>query len=138
MSMEFIYRGITEFNEPGLIVVFETNPDNPIRDAAAFVWNLEKLKREKKLQIVFTSPQVLDQGVAFTGQTVDGDRERNRCSADFRRWHWPVDSELDQRSCTIADLLPRGQIRAGLLWDPVYLKCFFKSSRESGLRDASE
>ena len=99
---------------------------NPIRDAAAFVWNLKKLKREKKLQIVFTSPQVLDQGVAFTGQTVDGDRERNRCSADFRRWHWPVDSELGQRSCTIADLLPRGQIRAGLLWDPVYLKCFFQ------------
>ena len=34
MGMEFIYRGIVEFNEPGLIVVFETNPDKLIRDAA--------------------------------------------------------------------------------------------------------
>src|ERR1700733_9683608 len=47
MSMEFIYRGITEFNELGLIVVFETNPDNPIRDAAAFVWNLKKLSARR-------------------------------------------------------------------------------------------
>jgi circadian clock protein KaiC len=61
MGMEFIYRGITQFNEPGLIVVFETNPDKLIRDAAGFGWNLEKLQREKKLQIIFTSPQVFDQ-----------------------------------------------------------------------------
>jgi circadian clock protein KaiC len=61
MGMEFIYRGITQFNEPGLIVVFETNPDKLIRDAAGFGWNLEQLQREKKLQIIFTSPQVFDQ-----------------------------------------------------------------------------
>jgi circadian clock protein KaiC len=61
MGMEFIYRGITRFNEPGLIVVFETNPDKLIRDAAGFGWNLEELQREKKLQIIFTSPQVFDQ-----------------------------------------------------------------------------
>jgi len=61
MGIEFIYRGITQFNEPGLIVVFETNPDKLIRDAAGFGWNLEELQREKKLQIIFTSPQVFDQ-----------------------------------------------------------------------------
>jgi circadian clock protein KaiC len=61
MGTEFIYRGITEFNEPGLIVVFETNPDKLMRDAAGFGWNLEKLQSEKKLQIIFTSPQVFDQ-----------------------------------------------------------------------------
>jgi hypothetical protein len=54
--MEFIYRGITEFNEPGLIVVFETNPDNPIRDAAAFVWNLEKLKAREEAANRFYEP----------------------------------------------------------------------------------
>jgi circadian clock protein KaiC len=61
MGMEFIYRGITEFDEPGLIVVFETNPDKLIRDAAGFGWNLEELQIEKKLRIIFTSPQVFDQ-----------------------------------------------------------------------------
>jgi circadian clock protein KaiC len=61
MGLEFIYRGITQFDEPGLIVVFETNPDKLIRDAAGFGWNLEELQRERKLQIIFTSPQVFDQ-----------------------------------------------------------------------------
>ena len=61
MGLEFIYRGITEYNEPGLIVVFETSPDKLIRDAAGFGWNLDELQQQKKLQIIFTSPQVLDQ-----------------------------------------------------------------------------
>jgi circadian clock protein KaiC len=60
-GIEIIYRGITQFNEPGLIVVFETSPDKLIRDTAAFGWNLEELQREKKLRIIFTSPQVFDQ-----------------------------------------------------------------------------
>ena len=61
MGVEFIYRGITQFNEPGLIVVFETSPDKLIRDAAGFGWNLDELQQQKKLQIIFTSPQVLGQ-----------------------------------------------------------------------------
>src|SRR5437762_2408122 len=60
LGLEFIYRGITEFNEPGIVVVFETSPDKLIRDAAAMGWDLPELQKQKKLQIVFTSPQVLD------------------------------------------------------------------------------
>jgi circadian clock protein KaiC len=61
LGAEFIYRGVVEFNEPGIIVVFEVSPDKLIRDAATLGWNLEELQAQKKLQIVFTSPQVLDQ-----------------------------------------------------------------------------
>ncbi|HMH07705.1 MAG TPA: ATPase domain-containing protein, partial [Terriglobales bacterium] len=61
MGLEFIYRGIVEYNEPGLIVVFETSPDKLVRDAAGFGWKLNELQQQKKLQIIFTSPQVLDQ-----------------------------------------------------------------------------
>src|SRR4030081_2705393 len=61
LGIEFIYRGITEFNQPGIIIVFEASPDKLIRDAAGFGWNLDELEKTKKLQIVFTSPQVLDQ-----------------------------------------------------------------------------
>jgi circadian clock protein KaiC len=60
---EFIYRGITEFEEPGMIVVFETSAQKLIRDAATMGWDLEALQAQKKLQIVFTSPEVLDQEV---------------------------------------------------------------------------
>jgi len=61
MGLEFIYRGITQYNQPGLIVVFETSPEKLVRDAAGFGWNLNELQEEKKLQIIFTTPQVLDQ-----------------------------------------------------------------------------
>jgi circadian clock protein KaiC len=61
LGIEFIYRGISQYNEPGLIVVFETSPDKLIRDAAAFGWDLDALQRQKKLEIIFTSPQVFDQ-----------------------------------------------------------------------------
>ena len=61
VGIESIYRGITQFNEHGLVVVFETSPDKLMRDAAKFGWDLNGLQREKKLQIIFTSPQVLDQ-----------------------------------------------------------------------------
>jgi circadian clock protein KaiC len=61
LGLEFIYRGITQFNEPGVVVVFETSPDKIIRDAAGFGWNLEELQQQKKLQIVFTTPRVFDQ-----------------------------------------------------------------------------
>jgi circadian clock protein KaiC len=61
LGVEFIYRGITQFSEPGIIVVFEVSPDKLIRDAATLGWDLAELQAVKKLQIVFTSPQVLDQ-----------------------------------------------------------------------------
>jgi circadian clock protein KaiC len=61
LGTEFIYQGITQFGEPGIIVVFETSPDKMIRDAASLGWNLEELQAQKKLQIVFTSAEVLNQ-----------------------------------------------------------------------------
>ncbi len=61
LGMEFVYRGITEHDEPGIIVVFETSPRKLIRDAAGFGWDLDQLQQRNKLRIVFTSPKVLDQ-----------------------------------------------------------------------------
>jgi circadian clock protein KaiC len=61
LGVEFIYRGITEYNEPGIIVSFEVAPKKLIRDAATFGWNLQELQEQNKLKIIFTSPQVLSQ-----------------------------------------------------------------------------
>lgn len=62
-GMEFIYRGITQFNEPGMIVVFETSAQKLIRDAAAMGWDFVELQTQKKLQIIFTSPEVFEQEI---------------------------------------------------------------------------
>src|ERR1043166_7110984 len=58
-GIEFVYRGITEFGEPGLIVVFETTPAKIVRDANGFGWDLDRLQKENQLRIIFTTPQVL-------------------------------------------------------------------------------
>src|SRR5260370_27585545 len=61
MGLEFIYNGIVQYNEPGIIVVFETSPNKLVRDAAGFGWNLDELQDQKNLQILFTTPQAFDQ-----------------------------------------------------------------------------
>jgi circadian clock protein KaiC len=66
MGIEFIYRGITAFNEPGMIVAFETSPDKLTRDAATLGWDLAALQEQGKLRIIFTSPQVLEQELRST------------------------------------------------------------------------
>src|SRR5262245_47849914 len=61
LGMEFIYRGATQYNEPGMIVSFEVAPQKLIRDAANFGWDLEALQQQNRLKLLFTSPQVLSQ-----------------------------------------------------------------------------
>jgi circadian clock protein KaiC len=60
-GMECIYRGVTAYNEPGLIVSFEVAPQKLIRDAASFGWDLAALQQQNRLKLLFTSPQVLSQ-----------------------------------------------------------------------------
>jgi circadian clock protein KaiC len=61
LGMEFIYRGVTQYDEPGMIVSFEVAPQKLIRDAANFGWDLEALQQQNRLKLLFTSPQVLSQ-----------------------------------------------------------------------------
>jgi len=56
-----VYRGARQFNEPGVIVLFEVAPDKLIRDAALFRWDLRELERERRLKIIFTTRQVFQQ-----------------------------------------------------------------------------
>jgi circadian clock protein KaiC len=60
-GLEFVYRGITVFDEPGIIVVFESDPNVLHMDARAFGWDLQALEQEGRLKIIMTSPRVLDQ-----------------------------------------------------------------------------
>lgn len=61
LGVEFVYRGASEFNEPGIIVLFEVSPHKLMRDAANLGWDLERLEREGRLKIVFTTREVLKQ-----------------------------------------------------------------------------
>jgi circadian clock protein KaiC len=63
LGLEFIYRGITEFDEPGMIVLFEVSPDKLVRDAASFGWDLRNLEQQGRLKIVFTTREVFRQEI---------------------------------------------------------------------------
>ena len=58
IGMQFIYNGITKFNEPGLIITFEEFPQQYYHDAAAFGWDFEQLEKDGKLKVIMTSPEV--------------------------------------------------------------------------------
>jgi circadian clock protein KaiC len=53
MAMEFLFRGVTQYNEPGVFLSFEESPQELTENVASFGWNLEDLLAEKKLAIRF-------------------------------------------------------------------------------------
>src|ERR1051326_7905230 len=61
IGVEFIYRGASEFDEPGIIVLFEVSPHKLMRDALQLGWNLQELEQQNLLKIVFTTRDVLRQ-----------------------------------------------------------------------------
>lgn len=61
LGVEFVYRGASQFDEPGVIVLFEVSPEKLTRDALRFGWDLSELERQNRLKIVFTTREVLRQ-----------------------------------------------------------------------------
>jgi circadian clock protein KaiC len=57
MAMQFIHSGITQFDEPGLIITFEEFPQQYYRDAMQFGWDFKKLEAKGLLKIVFSDPE---------------------------------------------------------------------------------
>lgn len=55
-SIQFLYNGIVQFDEPGVFVTFEESPDDIIKNAYSFNWNLQHLIDEGKLFILDASP----------------------------------------------------------------------------------
>lgn len=71
IGMQFIYTGITQFNEPGLIITFEEFPQQYYHDAAAFGWDFEQLEQEGKLKVIMTSPEVTRLDVESVGGMIE-------------------------------------------------------------------
>ena len=63
-SLNFLYNGIRQYNEPGIFVTFEESPLDIQRNAASFGWNLQELVEQGKLFILDASPDPEGQDVA--------------------------------------------------------------------------
>ncbi len=59
LGLGFIHEGAARFNEPGIIVSFELDPEKLLRDAQGFKWNLKEQIDAGKVKIIQTSPAVL-------------------------------------------------------------------------------
>jgi KaiC/GvpD/RAD55 family RecA-like ATPase len=53
---QFLYNGITEYDENGLFVSLDENPAHLRENMAGFGWDLRKLEEEQKLAIIDASP----------------------------------------------------------------------------------
>ncbi|WP_460193576.1 circadian clock protein KaiC [Thermosynechococcus sp. FA-CM-4201] len=63
-AVQFLYNGITIFNEPGIFVTFEESPHDIIKNALSFGWDLQGLIDQGKLFILDASPDPDGQDVA--------------------------------------------------------------------------
>ncbi|MFP4103680.1 circadian clock protein KaiC [Coleofasciculus sp.] len=51
MAMEFLVRGVTEYQEPGVFMSFEESSEELMQNVASFGWDLQALAAQKKLGI---------------------------------------------------------------------------------------
>ncbi len=71
LGMQFIYNGIVEANEPGLIITFEEFPQQYYHDAAAFGWDFRDLEKKGLLKIIMTSPEVSRKDIESVGGMIE-------------------------------------------------------------------
>ncbi|MBE3574256.1 MAG: hypothetical protein IMW99_02170 [Firmicutes bacterium] len=70
LGLQFLVEG-TRRGEPGLLVTFEQMPEQLYRDFAPFGWDLPGLVRQKRLQILCTSPGTLWEDLLSPGGMVE-------------------------------------------------------------------
>ncbi len=66
ISMQFLYKGITDYNEPGVLLSFEEERDQLFKHANQFGWDFEKLEQEGKFRLLVFKPhqvtKILEEG----------------------------------------------------------------------------
>ena len=55
-AIQFLYKGAMEYDEPGLYITLDEDPEDIKKNMLKFGWDLEKLEREKKLVFINVSP----------------------------------------------------------------------------------
>jgi circadian clock protein KaiC len=71
LGMQFIYNGIVQYNEPGLIITFEEFPQQYYHDAESFGWDFKKLESQGRLKVIMTSPEVTRHDLESVGGMIE-------------------------------------------------------------------
>jgi circadian clock protein KaiC len=65
LGMEFLYRGATQFNEPGVFMAFEESARELAQNVKSLGWDVEKLMQENKLaidQVLIERSEIIESG----------------------------------------------------------------------------
>ncbi len=74
-GVQFLYNGITRYDENGLFVSLDENPAHLKENVAGFGWDLEKLEKKRRLAIVDVSPIRYEEGEMRIGDMWIGKRD---------------------------------------------------------------
>ncbi|MBT4870141.1 MAG: hypothetical protein HON47_01040 [Candidatus Diapherotrites archaeon] len=65
-SMQFLYEGVTKYNEPGILLSFEENEKSLYKHALQFGWDFKKIENENKFKMLSFKPhqitKILEEG----------------------------------------------------------------------------
>ena len=67
-AMQYLYNGVTQYNEPGIYLTVEDIAENVRSYAKVFGWDIEKLEKENKIAIV-AQPIYSDEKTAKKGSS---------------------------------------------------------------------
>jgi KaiC/GvpD/RAD55 family RecA-like ATPase len=73
-GMQYLYKGATVYNEPGIYVTLEETPEKVERNVATFGWDVTKLSEDEKFLIVdATTPRIqeMDEDAVKSGLGID-------------------------------------------------------------------
>lgn len=68
---QYLYSGITDYNEPGVYVTFEETPARIMRNMWRHGWDMERQIKENKLRIIRADPIAYDR---YIKKNIDSDR----------------------------------------------------------------
>ena len=69
-SMQFLVEGIQQFHEPGMYISFEENQEKIIQDFRSFGWDLKRFVEDKKLVILYYTPEQVERFLESGGGMV--------------------------------------------------------------------
>jgi circadian clock protein KaiC len=92
--MTFLYNGAVDYDEPGVFIAFEEQPEELIKNVGSLRYDLQKLIDQKKLAIdyVHIDPSQIDEAGDYDleglflrlGFAIDSERKRRDCDRHRR------------------------------------------------------
>ncbi|MEW6329027.1 MAG: ATPase domain-containing protein [Candidatus Micrarchaeota archaeon] len=71
LALQFLYNGITNYDEPGLYITFEEQKGMLLKHMKNFGWNFDELEKQKKIKFLSYPPHEVDKFIAEGGVVED-------------------------------------------------------------------